>query len=249
MLPAAFRSLSTKTLDDSLLTSSSSTTIDQTLPPPEAAGANAWDAHFDDSFLQSDHLKSIEPHIGYLRELGLDFGYGPTSMLQWAVEHVHVYGGLPWYGTFIATAVMVRILLLPIYRMGADSAGRMSFAQRLLHPLRDRMSAAKAERNNAELLMVYKEIKMVEKRFGVKKWKSFLPVLLQAPLGFGAFRLTRNMVDISVPGLDTGGALWFTDLTMSDPYMIIPALTSAFIYFSVKVGFPQRPANLPKSLD
>ena len=244
-IPATFRSLSTNTSNDPLLAPSSSTTTDGGLFPPEATGVNAWEAHFEDSFL-SGHLPSIEPHIGYLRELGLDFGYGPTSIVQWIIEHVHVYGELPWYGTLLGTALMVRIVLLPIFRLGADASGRLASVQHVLRPMQDKMRAAKASNNHAEMMMVYKETKMIEKRAGIKKWRSFLPLLIQAPLAFGAFRLTRNMVDLPVPGLDTGGALWFTDLTASDPYMIIPALTSVFLYFGMRVSFP-TPLNIPQA--
>lgn len=235
-LPTTSRFLSSNASKDPLLVPSSLTTTDGTLLLPEATATNAWDAHFEEA-LSSEHLTSVEPHIGYLKELGLDFGWGTTSILQWAVEHVYVYTELPWYGAFLATALIIRIILLPIFRLGADSSGRLASVQHVLRPMKDKMLAAKAQNNHAEMMMVWKESRMIEKRAGIKKWRTFLPLLIQAPLAFGAFRLTRNMVDLPVPGLEHGGALWFTDLTASDPYMIIPVLTSIFLYLGMRVRF------------
>lgn len=33
----------------------------------------------------------IPEQIGYLKDLGLDYGWGPTSFVQWLIENIHVY--------------------------------------------------------------------------------------------------------------------------------------------------------------
>lgn len=41
----------------------------------------------------------------------------------------------------------------------------------------------------------------------------------------------------SFPGWNTGGALWFSDLTMTDPNFIVPALSSVLIGFTIFVSY------------
>ena len=64
-----------------------------------------------------DNVASFEPaaqeHIGYLHSLGLDYGYGPTSMVQWLLELVHIWTGTPWWAALIITAITIRAAFIP----------------------------------------------------------------------------------------------------------------------------------------
>ena len=44
------------------------------------------------------------------------------------------------------------------------------------------------------------------------------------------------MATVPVESMKTGGMLWFPDLTLSDPYMILPVLTSATLLLTVEVN-------------
>ena len=52
---------------------------------------------------------------------------------------------------------------------------------------------------------------------------------------FGMFRLLRGMAALPVPGLEDGGILWFQDLTMPDPFYILPVASAAVMYYIMKV--------------
>ena len=114
------------------------TTLDA--PPPAPLEPNAWDSTFADLSLNASN---IEPHIGYLQELGLNFGYGPSSMMQWAVEHLHVYSGMPWFGTLMAAAILVRLSLLKLYMNAAHESGRLAALKPALEPFQQGMQDAR----------------------------------------------------------------------------------------------------------
>ena len=206
---------------------------------PDPLGANAWDPNFQD-IVSNDHVTAITPHIGYLKELGVDFGWGPTSVMQWVMEHIHVYSGLPWFGTFILTACAIRVVLIPFYLRAADNTGKMSAIQPLLGPIMNRLKAARMNGDQQEVLLCAKEAQSLRNRSGVSLSATFIPMLVQLPLAFGTFRLTRGLVENAVPGLDTGGVLWFTDLTLTGALMpqnwIIPAMTSIVTHFTLRVS-------------
>ena len=66
-------------------------------------------------------------------------------------------------------------------------------------------------------------------------WQSLMTPVLQGVFGFGAFRCLRGMTTLPVPGLSTEGWAWFTDLTVSDPYYILPMATGGIMYVIIKV--------------
>ena len=49
--------------------------------------------------------------------------------------------------------------------------------------------------------------------------------LLQIPIFFAMFRTLQKCSQFPVPGWETGGTAWFTDLTAIDPYFILPAVS------------------------
>ena len=46
----------------------------------------------------------------------------------------------------------------------------------------------------------------------------------------------RGMTNVPVPSLSTGGLAWFTDLSVSDPTLVLPLATAATIYFQLYLG-------------
>lgn len=167
--------------------------------------------------------------------MGLDFGWGPTALIEYLLEHVHIYTATPWWASIILTALAVRIVLLKPYIDAADVSARAATIAELLKPVKARMDAAKATKDQAALMQAYEELRSLYRVAGIKMWKMAVP-LLQLPIGYGTFRLLSRMAALPVPGLEDGGFLWLKDLTISDPYCILPALTGLGIHLTFKVG-------------
>ena len=200
----------------------------------------------DQEFLSTsldDITSSVPPpvheHIGFLKELGLDYGWGPTAMVEWLLEHVHVYTGTPWWATIGLSLLILRAALLKLYIDAADAAARNQVIKPHVDPLMERYKAAAGTRDVAGMRKITTEIRSLRKSAGIKYWKISMP-LIQIPLGYGAFRLMRGMANLPVPGLETGGLLWMQDLTLSDPYFILPLATGALYFFSFKVNREKR---------
>ena len=74
--------------------------------------------------------------------------------------------------------------------------------------------------------------------------RMFIPIMIQAPLGFATFRLTKGMSDLPVPDLQNGGFLWVTDLTIPDPNYVLPVFLAGTIYLTLKVIYTIRSARV-----
>ncbi|KAI9822436.1 MAG: Mitochondrial inner membrane protein oxa1 [Pycnora praestabilis] len=183
----------------------------------------------------SSGIADIPESIGYLKDLGLDYGWGPTAFIEWLLEHIHIYTGTPWWASIILTAVAVRVALLKPYIDAADVAARMATIKPITKPITDKMSACSAQGDRAGAMAARSELQEVHRKAGVRVSKAFIP-LVQIFLGFGTFRCMRGMATLPVPGLETGGFLWIRDLTLADPYFVLPAATSAAFYIVMRKG-------------
>ena len=171
--------------------------------------------------------------------MGLEFGWGPTAAMEWLLEHIHVLAGTPWWASIGLTAIAVRLILLKPYMDAADVGARMASIKHITAPITQQMQEASRVGNTAETFAKRAELQLIHKRAGIKLWKSFVP-MLQVFVGFGTFRLLRAMSNLPVPGLETGGIAWFQDLTVHDPYLILPLATAGILHYVLRVGYTSK---------
>ena len=192
--------------------------------------------------LQPDSINGAIPsesipvydYLGFLKELGLDYGWGPTALMETLLEHVHIYLGTPWWASIGISVLIVRACLLKPYIDAADVNARRQLIKHLEEPITARLQTAQAEKNQKAMQNAWFERRALHKSAGISIWKSLVP-LLQLPLGYGTFRLMRGLAYLPVPGFDSGGLLWMTDLTQSDPLFVLPVATGVAYYLTFKV--------------
>lgn len=183
--------------------------------------------------------------IGYLHDIGLDYGWGPTSTIQWLLEHVHVYTGMPWWGSLIVTAVSLRLAMFPLFLKSADSQARSAAIVSVTKPYTDRMTAAQKEGNQAEMMLCWQEVRRIRKEAGVSMVSQLGPVALQGVVGYCGFKLTKAMATLPVPAFRDGGLLWLSDLTIPDGYLILPGIMALTMHAVIRMGGETGSATLP----
>ena len=190
--------------------------------------------------LDGSSLLDIPERIGFLKELGLDFGWGPTALMQWLLEHAHVSLGLPWWAAIPAVWMGVRLALarpsltasehsLKMTQLRQDPA-YVAATARVMDLARSTSPRDRAEVGNAR-----RSVNAMHRAVGFQMWRTMVP-LINLPIGFGMFRLLRGMTTLPVPGLEEAGLLWFHDLTVADPYFILPLLSSGMMFGMMKVS-------------
>ncbi|KAI0439031.1 hypothetical protein F4803DRAFT_67673 [Xylaria telfairii] len=184
----------------------------------------------------SQSLLDPPPHIGYLSELGLDYGWGSTSCCQWIVEHLHVYSGMPWWATIATIALLFRGVMFYPSLIGAKHQARIQALNAT-----PEFKKAKAEFQDAtlrtkdrrQMLEARATLRRLQKAADASSWKPFVNFAM-IPFSWGMFRLFRGMADVPVPGMDTGGLAWFTDLTVHDPLYLLPAIAVGLTAVTLK---------------
>ncbi|KAJ5908589.1 hypothetical protein N7495_001271 [Penicillium taxi] len=178
---------------------------------------------------------SIPEGIGYLHQLGLSYGIGPSSVMQWVIEHIHLWTGMPWYASIFATGILLRLALLKPMINSSDNAARMNNAKPFTDPVRAEWLAAKTKGDLLATQQKQLELKDISAKHGIKMYKSLVP-MLQIPFAFGMFRVVNGMASLPVPGLAQESLWWLKDLTVADPLYVLPLLTSACLYQTLKRG-------------
>lgn len=188
--------------------------------------------------LAHPNILNMPEDIGFLSNIGLDYGWGPTSVMQWVLEHVHVYSGFGWGGTIVATALLLRaVMFYPQIRSLRFNAAMQQMRK---DPRgQEAMDLVKKGYQTGDREMLQKGQflnKMVREQYGAYN-SGMLWSFLQIPFSFGLFRIISGMAHIPVPSLENAGFLWFPDLTATDPYFLLPAMGTAFLFGAMVVSF------------
>ena len=201
---------------------------------PPAQSSNLVTSLDDVTDLSFDHLSSVPEHIGYLKSLGLDYGWGPTAMMEWTLEHIHVLAGTPWWISIVLTAIAARTVLLKAYLGASDTSAGLSAVKHITEPLTKQMREAQKNRDTEAMMMARQEISEINRKAGIKVYKAFVP-MLQVFTGYGTWKLLRGMSLLPVPGFEDGGVLWFYNLAIPDPYFVLPLGTAALLHWTLRV--------------
>ncbi|KAK1055793.1 hypothetical protein LTR33_014043, partial [Friedmanniomyces endolithicus] len=151
-------------------------------PPPILEPTSTPDISsisLDEIDLSAYDISQIPEKIGYLHGIGLNWWYGPTSSLEWLLEHIHVYSGMPWWGSIAATALVVRVALFPLYLRASDSMARSSALVSVTQPITQKMQEAQRAGDTAATMLHWTQLMAVRKRAGLSMTASFAPMVLQ----------------------------------------------------------------------
>lgn len=217
--------------------------------PPTEPPVSASDVDLSSitDLINAQDILGMPEQLGYLHAIGLDYGWGPTSLMQWALEHVHVWTGLGWAGSIVTTAVLLRcIMFYPQIR--ALQFGAVMHKMKQDPRSQEAMKLVQQGFQNRDTDMRQRgQIlnKILRDQYGASNW-GIMWSLMQIPFTFGMFRIVSGMTHVPVPSLETGGFLWFPDLTATDPYFILPAVGTGLMVVSVLVC-PAPPLTPPSS--
>jgi len=170
-----------------------------------------------------------------LEALGLG-GWWPPGMVQQALEFLHVGCDLPWWGAIAVGTVVIRTMLFPVVVLAQRNAAvlynqmpQMTRLQTLMTEARKEGDQIKAARYSQEMMLFMKEKKC-------NPLKNMIVPLFQAPIFISCFLGLRKMAEYPIESMKEGGLWWFTDLTVPDPYYILPIITAATLAATIELG-------------
>ncbi|KFO27516.1 Mitochondrial inner membrane protein OXA1L [Fukomys damarensis] len=168
-------------------------------------------------------------------ELGLG-SYTPVGLIQNLLEFMHIDLGLPWWGAIAGCTVLARCLVFPLIVKGQREAAKIHNHMPEIQKFSTRIREAKLAGDNAEFYKASIEMTAYQKKHDIKFFRPLILPLTQAPIFISFFIALREMANLPVPSMQTGGLWWFQDLTVSDPMFILPVAVTATMWGVLELG-------------
>ena len=181
----------------------------------------------------SDALTELAPQ-GDLASLGL-CANTPVGWLQYMIEYVHIHANLPWWGAVVASTFILRAVIFPVVMKIQKNGVVMNNINPELQKLMKRQKEYRQMGNKMLADQYSHKIWAVYQKHNCNPLKMAVMPLIQLPLFLSFFIAIRKMAAVPVESMKSGGALWFTDLTVPDPYYILPVLACGSFVASIEV--------------
>ncbi|XP_061197527.1 mitochondrial inner membrane protein OXA1L-like isoform X1 [Saccostrea echinata] len=178
-----------------------------------------------------------------LKSLGLG-KFTPPGLMQQFLELVHVNLDVPWWTSIVIVTVIIRGALFPVYLKGRQRTINSMNHAPTTQVLQEKITRARMRRDALAMQEYQAELSEYQKKHDIQTYKIFLPLLVQMPFFISMFIGLRGMATYPVESMKTGGILWFTDLTATDPYLGLPLLTSATLIAIIQIG-AENPNSSP----
>lgn len=190
----------------------------------------------------SEAITAAAAQIGDFKAMGL-CNYTPVGALEAALEAIHVTTGLPWWAAIAATTLIIRTCMLPLMIKVQRNNARVANINPDVQRIMNNVNEAKKAGDQMAIAKYSQQAQQLFKDNECHPAKSLLLPIVQAPVMISFFMALRGMAELPVPGFLEGGMAWFTDLSVKDPYYILPVLSSAGMLAILETGSETGAAN------
>jgi YidC/Oxa1 family membrane protein insertase len=219
----------------------SSTPVSHTAPTTEAIPVEAALAPVS-PLPQSDVLETLAAltplQYGDLAALGLA-GWSPAGLCTWMLELVNVSTGLPWFHTIVAGTFLSRLLLLPFSIKQHRNASALAPHQPRLLELREELDRAYKSGDKLMAQRVALKQRKVYEDSGVSMLPMVLMPFMQLPVTLGMFFGVKRLCALPLEQLHWSGVSFLPDLTVPDPYYVLPIASAVLMNLQLYVRASQ----------
>lgn len=136
-----------------------------------------------------------------------------VALLGTGLRTFHGWGA-PWWLSIVMLTIVVRTALFPLTVKQVKSMRRMQELRPELDEIRDKYQGRPREQQQA-MMKLYEEQK-------ITPLGGCLPLVVQMPIFLGLYYTIREFENLQ--GFTSGGLLWFQDLTVADPFFVLPTV-------------------------
>lgn len=179
-----------------------------------AGGAHSFDAILYVGPKIQDHLADIAPGL----ELTVNYGIFTvfSAPLFWLLSKIHDFVG-NWGWAIVLLTVLIKLAFFKLTEAQYRSMARMRKLQPRIEKLKERYGDDRQAMSQA-MMKMYKEEK-------VNPLGGCLPILVQIPIFIALYWVLLESVELrQAPFI-----LWIDNLSVRDPYFILPILNAAFM--------------------
>lgn len=128
-----------------------------------------------------------------------------------------------WGWSIILLTLLVRMIVMPLHIMSFKSMKAMQKVQPLIQNIK--------ERYKDDPMALNRETMALMKKHKVNPMGGCLPMLLQIPVFFALYRVFSESLEL----YKSPFIFWIHDLSLKDPYFVLPVLMAAVMYLQQKM--------------
>ena len=158
-------------------------------------------------------------------DLTVDYGWlwFLAKPLFWCLERLHGLTG-NWGWSIILVTILLKLLFYHLSAAGYRSMANMRRVQPRLMALRDRYKDDRARLNQA-MMQIYKEEK-------INPFGGCFPILVQIPVFIALYWVLLESVELRQADF----ILWLNDLSVKDPFFVLPVIMGVTMYIQQKLN-------------
>ncbi len=168
-----------------------------------------------------DHLKALSPGL----ELTVDYGilWFIAQPIFWLLQHIHSLLG-NWGWSIIVLTIIIKLAFFPLSAASYKSMARMRAVSPKLQALKEQHGDDRQKMSQA-MMELYKKEK-------INPLGGCLPILVQMPVFLALYWTLLESVEMrQAPWL-----LWITDLSIKDPFFILPIIMGATMFIQQQLN-------------
>ena len=165
-------------------------------------------------------LANLHPNLTDAIEYGvITFFAKPLfRLLEWFHEYVGNWG---W--AIVLVTLLIKLILFPLSYKGMMSMNKLKDLAPKMKELKEKYGKD-PQKMNMKMMEMYK-------KEGANPMGGCLPMLLQIPIFFAIYRVLLNAVELQ----GAEWMLWITDLSIKDPFFVLPLLMGASMWYQQKL--------------
>ena len=166
-------------------------------------------------------LETIAPGFELLK----DYGYLTilAKPIFWLLEKIHGYVG-NWGWAIILLTILIKLVFFPLSAASYKSMARMKEVQPRLMTMKEQYKGEPQKLNQAMMEMYRKE--------KINPLGGCLPVVIQIPVFISLYWVLLSSVEMrGAPWI-----LWIHDLSVPDPYYILPVIMAVSMFVQTKLN-------------
>lgn len=166
-------------------------------------------------------LETIAPGFDLIK----DYGYLTViaKPIFWLLEQIHSYAS-NWGWAIVILTLIIKLIFFPLSAASYKSMARMKEVQPRLMTLREQLKGDPQKLNRA-MMDLYKQEK-------INPLGGCLPVVVQIPVFIALYWVLLSSVEMrNAPWI-----LWIKDLSVPDPYFILPVIMAVSMFVQTRLN-------------
>ncbi len=169
---------------------------------------------------ESEILANINPKLTDAIEYGW-FTFISKPLFK-VLEWFHALVG-NWGWAIVLVTLLIKLILFPLSYKGMMSMQKLKDLAPKMKEIKEKYGKD-PQKMNAQMMEMYK-------KNGANPMGGCLPLILQIPIFFAIYRVLLNAVELQ----GAEWMLWITDLSLKDPFFVLPILMGASMWYQQKI--------------